>query len=123
MALTEKDVRYVAELAHLELTEEEVRKFLPQLDSILEYVNKLNELDTSQVEPMAQVTFGGLENPSLRQDEPCRTFSRDEALANAPEQDAGLFKVPSVIVKSHRDEARPAFSAPQFAAAPVSSFA
>ena len=97
MALTEKDVRYVAELAHLELTEEEVRKFLPQLDSILQYVNKLNELDTSQLEPMAQVTFGGLENPSLRQDEPCRTFSRDEALANAPEQDAGLFKVPSVI--------------------------
>jgi aspartyl/glutamyl-tRNA(Asn/Gln) amidotransferase C subunit len=46
---------------------------------------------------MAQVTFGGSENPSLREDDPFRTFSRDEALANAPEQDAGLFKVPSVI--------------------------
>ena len=97
MALTEKDARYVAELARLELTEEEVRKFLPQLDSILEYVNKLNQLDTSQVEPMAQVTFGGPENPALRSDQPRRTFSRDEALANAPEQGAGHFKVPSVI--------------------------
>src|SRR5437867_11046200 len=95
MALTEKDVRYVAELAHLELTEEEVRTFLPQLDSILQYVNKLNELDTSQLEPMAQVTFGVLENPSLRQDEPCRTFSRVQALENAPEQYAVLIMVPS----------------------------
>src|SRR5437762_12999016 len=84
MALTEKDVRYVAELAHLELTVAEVKKFLPQLDSILEYANKLNELDTSQVEPMAQVTFGGPENPSLRSDEPRQTFSREEALRNAP---------------------------------------
>ena len=56
MALTEQDVRYVAELAHLELTPEEIRKFLPQLDSILQYMQKLNALDTTQVEPMAQVT-------------------------------------------------------------------
>ncbi len=97
MALTEKDVRYVAELAHLELTEDEVRKFLPQLDSILEYVNKLDELDTSRVEPMAQVTFGGPENPALRPDQPQRTFSQDEALANAPEPGGGYFKVPRVI--------------------------
>ena len=97
MALTEKDVRYVAELAHLELTEDEVRKFLPQLDSILEYVNKLDELDTSRVEPMAQVTFGGPENPALRADQPQRTFSQDEALANAPEAGGGYFKVPRVI--------------------------
>ena len=62
MAFTEKDVRYVAELAHLELTEEEVKKYLPQLDSILQYVQKLNELDTSEIEPMAQVTYPGSEN-------------------------------------------------------------
>ena len=54
MALSEKDVRYVAELAHLELTEEEVKHFLTQLDSILHYMQALNELDTTQVEPMAQ---------------------------------------------------------------------
>jgi len=95
MALTEKDVRYVASLAHLELTDEEVRQFLPQLDSILRYIGKLNELDTEQVEPMAQVTVA--ENPSLRPDrtEPC--FSQQEALANAPERREAFFSVPRVI--------------------------
>lgn len=97
MAFTEKDVRYVADLAHLELTEEEVKKYLPQIDSILQYVEKLNELDTSQIEPMAQVTYPGSQNASLRADLPRRTFSQDEALANAPEQGAGGFKVPRVI--------------------------
>lgn len=99
MALTEEDVRYVAELAHLELTEEEVRKFLPQLDSILEYMRKLNELDTAQVEPMAQVAYPASANPSLRPDAPRTTFGQEEALANAPEPGAGCFKVPRVIEK------------------------
>ena len=97
MAFTEKDVHYVADLAHLELTEEEVKKFLPQLDSILQYVQKLNELDTSAVEPMAQVTYPGSENASFRADEAHKNFSQDQALANAPEQSAGCFKVPRVI--------------------------
>jgi len=99
MSLTEKDVRYVAELAHLELTEEEVKKFLPQLDSILQYVQKLNELDTTQVEPMAQVIYASKENPALRADEPRPTFGQEEALGNAPESGAGCFKVPQVIEK------------------------
>jgi aspartyl-tRNA(Asn)/glutamyl-tRNA(Gln) amidotransferase subunit C len=97
MAFTEKDVRYVADLAHLELTDEEVKKYLPQLDSILQYMEKLNELDTSEIEPMAQVTYPGSENASFRTDEVHRNFSQDQALANAPEQGAGCFKVPRVI--------------------------
>ena len=97
MALTEKDVRYVAELAHLELSEEEVRKFLPQLDSILEYIQKLNELDTSGVEPMAQVTHGAAVNPALRDDHAQPCFTQEEALQNAPEPGGGGFKVPLVI--------------------------
>ncbi len=97
MPLSEKDVRYVADLAHLELTEEEVKKFLPQLDSVLQYVQKLNELDTSAIEPMAQVTYPGSENAAFRVDEPRRNLSQDEALANAPEAGAGSFKVPRVI--------------------------
>jgi len=97
MAFTEKDVRYVAELAHLELTEEEVKKFLPQLASILQYVQKLNELDTSAIEPMAQVTYPGSQNAAFRADQPRRNFSQEEALANAPESGAGCFKVPRVI--------------------------
>ncbi len=97
MALTEKDVRYVAELAHLELAEDEVKKFLPQLDSILEYMQKLNELDTAAVAPMAQVTYPAAENPALRRDRPRPTFRQDEALGNAPERAADYFKVPRVI--------------------------
>jgi aspartyl-tRNA(Asn)/glutamyl-tRNA(Gln) amidotransferase subunit C len=99
MALTEKDAQYVAELAHLELTEEEMKKFMPQLDSILEYMQKLNELDTTQVEPMAQVSYAASENPSIRSDQPRNTFTREEALANAPDQGASWFKVPRVIEK------------------------
>ena len=97
MPLTEKDVRYVAELAHLELTDDEVKKFLPQLDSILSYVQKLNELDTTQVEPMAQVIATGSENPSLRADSVRKTFDSETATANAPEPQGGYFKVPRVI--------------------------
>src|SRR5208337_2979162 len=97
MPFTEKDVRYVADLAHLELTEEEVKKYLPQIDSILQYVQKLNELDTTAIELMAQVTYPVSENASFRSDQPRRNFSQDQALANAPEQGAGSFKVPRVI--------------------------
>jgi aspartyl-tRNA(Asn)/glutamyl-tRNA(Gln) amidotransferase subunit C len=99
MALTEKDVQHVSELAHLELTEEELRRFLPQLDSILDYMQKLNELDTTNVEPMAQVTYAAKENPSLRPDDSRKTFTQEEALANAPEPGARCFKVPQVIEK------------------------
>ena len=80
-----------------ELTEEEVKHFLTQLDSILHYMQALNELDTTQVEPMAQVTYPAAENPSLRQDQPVKTFGQTEALGNAPEQGTGCFKVPRVI--------------------------
>ena len=97
MALEEKDVRYVAELAHLELNPEEVKKFLPQLDSILQHMQKLNELDTSQVEPMAQVTYPAAANPSLRADQPKKTFDQDEALSNAPDPSAGFFRIPRFI--------------------------
>ena len=99
MALTEKDVRYVAELAHLELTPEEVKDFLPQLDSILQYMQTLNELDTTQVEPMAQVIYPTAENSSLRPDQPLKTLGQDEAMANAPERSTACFKVPRVIEK------------------------
>ena len=96
MPLTEKDVRYVADLAHLDLTEDEVKRFLPQLDSILDYVQKLNELDTSEIEPMAQVSAG--EGPvPLRADEPRSTFTPEVALANAPAPGPGFVKVPRVI--------------------------
>ncbi len=99
MALTEKDVRYVADLAHLELTEEEVKHFLPQLDSILHYMETLNELDIARTEPMAQVLNPGAAKPPLRPDSPSKTFGQNEALANAPDHNQSCFKVPRVIEK------------------------
>jgi aspartyl-tRNA(Asn)/glutamyl-tRNA(Gln) amidotransferase subunit C len=97
MSLTKEDVRYVAELAHLDLTDDEVAKFQPQLAAILEYMQKLNQLDTTRVEPMAQVLAPGLSNPFLRPDKVLACLPQDIALANAPEKGSGLFKVPSVI--------------------------
>jgi aspartyl-tRNA(Asn)/glutamyl-tRNA(Gln) amidotransferase subunit C len=99
MPLTEKDVRYVAGLAHLELSDAELKTFLPQLDSILGYMEKLNELDTTNVDPMAQVTYPSVVNPAVRADAAKENFGQDEALANAPEPGAGHFKVPQVIDK------------------------
>ena len=97
MALSEQEVRYVARLAHLELSDDEVGRFLPQLDSILGYMAKLNELDIENVQPMAQVLAPGSPDFALRDDSSQKTFSADEALANAPERRDSLFAVPQVI--------------------------
>lgn len=99
MALTEKEVRYVAELAHLKLSDEEVQRFMPQLDSILDYIAKLNELDLGGVEPMAQVLAQGPAGFALRRDASRPMFTPEVALANAPEPGPGFFKVPRVIEK------------------------
>ncbi len=97
MALKEEDVRYIAALAHLELSGDEVKRFLPQLDSILQYVAKLNELDTAGIEPMAQVISPEGAASALRDDEPLACLKQEDALANAPEPGPGYFKVPRVI--------------------------
>ena len=97
MKITEKDVRYVADLANLELAPEEKAQFLAQLDSILGYVEQLNELDTSNVEPMAQVLHEQSETETLREDTVEASFAAETALANAAEKSAGMFLVPKVI--------------------------
>ncbi len=97
MRITDKDVSYVADLAHLDLTAEERARFGAQLDSILGYVEQLNELDTSSVAPMAQVLTAQRENETLREDKLRPCLPVDVALANAPESGAGHFKVPKVI--------------------------
>ncbi len=99
MKITREDVLRVAELAYLELSEAEVATFQSQLDHILEYVGKLNELDTSNVEPMAQVltTEAGAAGAALREDVviPCQVA--EEVLAQAPDAKAHYFRVPKVI--------------------------
>lgn len=97
MPLTDKDVRHVAELAHLDLTDAEVSSLRPQLSSILDYVQKLNQLDTSGVEPMAQVLEQAAPQAQMRVDQTVPSLPQDAALASAPEAGAGCFKVPSVI--------------------------
>jgi aspartyl-tRNA(Asn)/glutamyl-tRNA(Gln) amidotransferase subunit C len=99
MKITREDVLRVAELAHLELGEGEVDAYQRHLDSILTYVEKLNALDTSGVEPMAQVAPAGAlaAGTPLRDDieEPCTIIG--EVLAEAPEATSTHFRVPKVI--------------------------
>ena len=94
MAITEQEVRYVAHLSRLELSEDELARFAAQLDEVLQYVEKLNELDTSQVEPMLHAIAH--ENV-FREDVPGHSLTRDEALGNAPDSSEGCFKVPRII--------------------------
>jgi aspartyl-tRNA(Asn)/glutamyl-tRNA(Gln) amidotransferase subunit C len=112
MKVSEKDVAYVAELANLELTEEERARMLRDLNSILGHIDMLNALDTANVPPMAQVSgrFGADESKegserflySSREDvlEGLRkSLVHDVALANAPDSDGTFFEVPKVIEK------------------------
>jgi aspartyl-tRNA(Asn)/glutamyl-tRNA(Gln) amidotransferase subunit C len=98
--LTEKDVRYVADLANLRLSDEEVHKMSHDLGQILTHIEQLNELDTKNVEPMTQVLYDADETATLREDIPQVTLTNSEALANAPLSGAGYFKVPKVIERS-----------------------
>jgi aspartyl-tRNA(Asn)/glutamyl-tRNA(Gln) amidotransferase subunit C len=95
--ISEQEVRYVAGLANLKLTDEEVYQFRADLDEILEHVDKLNELDTAGVPPMAQVLYDQEETGALRPDQPHETLGNTAALGNAPQSGGGYFKVPKVI--------------------------
>ena len=97
MKLTEENVRYVAGLANLKLSEPEIHQYAEELSSILTYVAKLNELDTTGVEPMAQVLFAAGDTASLREDVERTPLTNEAALGNAPLASGGYFKVPKVI--------------------------
>jgi aspartyl-tRNA(Asn)/glutamyl-tRNA(Gln) amidotransferase subunit C len=95
--LTEKEVQYVADLANLELAPNEIKRLAHDLAEILTHIEQLNELDTANIEPMAQVLFEEDETAALREDVVHKSLTNAEALANAPESGAGYFKVPKVI--------------------------
>jgi aspartyl-tRNA(Asn)/glutamyl-tRNA(Gln) amidotransferase subunit C len=97
MKITEEQVRYVADLANLTLTAEEIGRMAREMDEILTHIDKLNELDTEGVAPMAQVLFGAGEAATLRDDEVRPGLTNEEALAAAPLAGAGFYKVPKVI--------------------------
>jgi len=94
MKITMKQVEHVARLARLELTDEEKERMRAQLDSILSYIDKLNELDTSAVEPTSHVL------PMMnvfRDDEVRPSLSQEEVLANAPDRQDLFFRVPRIL--------------------------
>jgi aspartyl-tRNA(Asn)/glutamyl-tRNA(Gln) amidotransferase subunit C len=95
--ITGKEVRYVADLANLKLTSEEIDRLSKDLDEILTHMDTLNEVDTSNVQPMTQVLYDADETATLREDRERPTLGNDIALANAPLAGAGYFKVPKVI--------------------------
>ncbi|MBU4560918.1 Asp-tRNA(Asn)/Glu-tRNA(Gln) amidotransferase subunit GatC [bacterium] len=92
--ITKRDVEYVAKLARLKLSEKEKEKFTKQLDQILKYVDKLNELDTEKVKPTSHVL--PLKNV-FREDRVGESLKVEKVLENAPEKAKGFFKVPKVI--------------------------
>ena len=99
MKITEEQVRYVADLANLALTEGEIASMARDLDEILTHIDRLSEIDTTGVEPMAQVLYGDEPGATLREDTPQPPLGNEKALANAPVSGAGCFKVPRVIEK------------------------
>ncbi|MGC2330849.1 MAG: Asp-tRNA(Asn)/Glu-tRNA(Gln) amidotransferase subunit GatC [Candidatus Acidiferrales bacterium] len=101
MKIDREDVIRVAELAHLGLTPEEVEKYRNQLDGILTYVEKLNELDLTDVEPMTQVLHAGGNDrhPELREDTLLPCDVAQPILAVAPDAAKPFFRVPRVIEK------------------------
>jgi aspartyl-tRNA(Asn)/glutamyl-tRNA(Gln) amidotransferase subunit C len=94
MAVTRKDVEHIAELARLKFAEAEIDSYTEQLNEILNYIEKLNELDTENVEPLSHPVEGF---NVFREDEVKPSVSTEEALKNGPEKDEHFFNVPKVI--------------------------
>lgn len=94
MSVTKKNVEYIASLAKLSFKVEELENYTHQLNNILTYMEKLNELDTENIEPLSHP----IENTNVfREDVPVQSTSREEALKNAPDKNEEYFKVPKVI--------------------------
>ncbi|HEX7174116.1 MAG TPA: Asp-tRNA(Asn)/Glu-tRNA(Gln) amidotransferase subunit GatC [Pyrinomonadaceae bacterium] len=105
MPITEDDVKKIAALAHLEITDEELRQLAPQMASIVAYVEQLNELDTSGAEPAAGgLTPEGGRNDAARDDVATPSLGQALALEQAPDPSHGHFRVPKVIASSEETE-------------------
>jgi aspartyl-tRNA(Asn)/glutamyl-tRNA(Gln) amidotransferase subunit C len=99
MKISKEDVLKVATLANLELSETEVDTYRSHLDDILTYIDKLNELDTSGIEPLTQVVAAAEDDSALREDVIVRADIITEVLQGAPDPEAPYFRVPRVIEK------------------------
>jgi len=94
MSLTHEQIQHIANLARLELTEEELARYREQLSSILDHFEQLQSLDTENVPPTASIA---VDQVSLRTDEPRPGLNLDELLQNAPESEQHQFRVPPVF--------------------------
>jgi aspartyl-tRNA(Asn)/glutamyl-tRNA(Gln) amidotransferase subunit C len=99
MKISKEDVLKVATLANLELTNAEVEMYRSQLDDILTYIDKLNEIETSGIEPMTQVVSPLTEGDTLRDDVIVRSDVANDVLRGAPDPAPPYFRVPRVIEK------------------------
>ncbi len=99
MKVSEADVAYVADLANLELTQAERTRMVRDLNSILDYIDRLNELDTKDVPPMAQTAAVGRSDEAMRDDKLTACLPHELAIENAPDHDENFFRVPKVIDK------------------------
>ena len=101
MKITREDVLRVADLAYLDLTDAELQTYRAQIDEILEYVGTLNELDTANVDPMAQVLADDqTADATLREDLVVPCAVADDVLQHAPDPEPPYFRVPKVIERS-----------------------
>ena len=92
------DVRQVAKLAHLEITDAEVEMYTPQMLDIVKYIEQLNEVDTENIEPMlGGLTAEGEATQTIREDEPQGSLGQKAALSQAPSSVEGHFQVPKVL--------------------------
>jgi aspartyl-tRNA(Asn)/glutamyl-tRNA(Gln) amidotransferase subunit C len=98
MAIKEEDIRKIAKLAHLEITDAEVEIYTPQMANIVAYVEQLNELDTENIEPaIGGLTPEGEATDTKRQDIPHESLGQKKALDQAPSPSEGHFRVPKVL--------------------------
>jgi aspartyl-tRNA(Asn)/glutamyl-tRNA(Gln) amidotransferase subunit C len=97
MSVTKNDVKKIAELARLEFTETELENYTAEMNKMLDYVDKLNEINTENVEPLSHP----IENTNVfREDKVKKSTDREDALKNAPDKSSEHFKVPKVISQS-----------------------
>ena len=95
MSVTKDDVQYVANLARLQLSDDEAEGLKEDMNKILGYIDTLNELDTSGIEPLEHVTE--ITASTFRKDETKEPLNHEDALKNAPDADSDYFRVPRVI--------------------------
>ena len=94
MSLTPEEVKHIARLARVGLSEDEVARFQVQLSEILEYFERLREVDTEKLPPTAHTL--AMHNV-MRDDEPQPSFDKEEVLANAPQREDDLFRVRAIL--------------------------